>query len=182
MSGSAIAGVMVSVLVGITEEYPEARAYLESRLVPEKKEEFMSVKDINVDDAAVVFDGKNIYEYFKGGAKDLQAPVLREVYDAQARIGLKDVPAMPMFVYKAIGDQWVPVDQTDVTVERWCGADAGADITYERNTVGEHMSEIDNGKPRVEEWLESIFDESYEPSAGGCTVRNVTVDLSTEAS
>ncbi|KAM5343280.1 hypothetical protein ACJ41O_014246 [Fusarium nematophilum] len=172
---SPIAGTLVALLLGITAQYHEARKYLESRLVPETKDKFMSVKDINVADAMREFSGKDIYAYFKGGAADLQAPILQKLFEEQAKLGHRGIPTMPMFVYKAIEDQFCPIEDTDATVKRFC--DAGVRITYERNTVGEHVSEIENGKPRAFKWIQSIFDESYEPPATECSIRDVTVKV-----
>lgn len=178
LNESPIAGTVVAFLLGVSSHYPEAAAYLESRLLPATKDEFLSVRRINVADAVKIFAGRDIYQFFKGGASDLYAPVLVALYDAQTRLGHKGLPRMPMFMYKAIGDQYCPVDQTDATVKRWCGG--GADITYERNKVGEHVSEIENGKPRALEWLWRIFDETYVSSAPGCSVSDVTIDRSAE--
>ncbi|KAM0424369.1 hypothetical protein ACHAPT_010516 [Fusarium lateritium] len=175
LNKSPIAGTLIAFLLGVTAQFPGAKAYLKSRLVRETRAEFLSVRDINVADAMRQFSGKDIYTYFKGGATDLQDPVLTKLYDEEVKLGYKGVPKMPMFVYKAIADQFCPVDQTDATVKRFCGA--GADITYERNTVGEHVSEIENGKPRAYKWLWSVFDESYKPSTSGCEIRNVTVEV-----
>lgn len=178
LNKSPIAGSLIAFLLGVTSQYPEATAYLESRLVSNSKAEFLSVRHINVADAVRQFSGKDIYTYFEGGAMDLQDPVLRRIYDEDVRLGHREVPKMPMFVYKAIADQFSPVDQTDATVERFCSE--GADITYERNTVGEHISEIENGKPRAFDWLWGVFDESYEPSTTGCKIRNVTVKVDSQ--
>lgn len=175
---SPIAGTLIAFLLGVTAQFPEARAYLESKLVEDTKEEFMSVLDINVADAVKAFAGRDIYAYFKSGAADLRAPILTELYASQTRLGWRGVPRMPIFVYKAIGDQLCPIDQTDATMKRWC--ESGAEISYERNTVGEHISEIENGKPRAMRWLWSVFDETYQPVVEGCTSTDVSVDVSAE--
>ncbi|KAM0551236.1 hypothetical protein ACHAPJ_008581 [Fusarium lateritium] len=176
---SVIAGSLVAILLGITSQYPEERKYLESRLIPDTKDEFMSVKHIDVTEAVKQFSGKDIYLFFKGGSADLEVPQLRELYNKQAKLGYKGVPSMPMFVYKAIQDHFCPTHLTDATVDRLCNA--GADITYERNTVGNHVSEIENGKPRAFRWLWSIFDGSYQSPASKRHVADVTEDVSTEA-
>ena len=175
---SPIAASVVSFLLGVTAQFPKARRYLESILRPETKDEFMSVADINVADASKLLAGRDMYAYFKNGAADLQAPILRELYKSQTRIGVRGTPEMPMFVYKAVHDEFCPIDQTDATVKRWC--DAGAEIRFDRNSVGGHVAEIGNGKPRVVEWLWGIFDETYKPGAERCVVKDVTVDLSSQ--
>ncbi|PTD06746.1 Lipase A [Fusarium culmorum] len=173
---SPIAGSLVSILVGITSQYPEARKYLESCLVPAMKDEFMSVLDMEVTETVKHFFGRDIYSFFQGGVADIRAPQLQKLYDEQAKLGSERVPSMPMFVYKAINDQFCPTEWTDVTIDRLCKG--GADITYERNTVGSHVSEIENGKPGALRFLWSIFDGSYVSPAGKRSVSDVTVDVS----
>ncbi|QPC70994.1 hypothetical protein HYE68_001746 [Fusarium pseudograminearum] len=173
---SPIAGSLVSILLGITSQYPEARKYLESRLVPATKDEFMSVLDMEVSESVKHFFGRDIYPFFQGGVADLRVPQLQRLYDEQAKLGSERVPSMPMFVYKAIDDEFCPTEWTDATVDRLCSA--GAEITYERNTVGNHVSELQNGKPGALRFLWSIFDGSYVSPAGKRNVSDVAVDVS----
>lgn len=167
---SAIAATIPAVLLGITAQFPDARKYLVGRLVDSTKDEFMSVIDINAADASSLFAFKDIYAYFKGGKADLQDPMLTKLFETQANVAAKSVPTKSLYVYKAIGDEYVPISQTDATVKRFC--DAGADVTYERNTVGEHVSEIENGKPDAIKYLWSVLNESKKPT--GCTIVDVT--------
>ncbi|KAH6951582.1 secretory lipase-domain-containing protein [Fusarium avenaceum] len=176
---SPLAGTMIALLLGITSQYPEARAYLESRLVEDTKDEFMSVLHTEVTQAVKHFAGKDINSFFQNGAIDLRMPKMQELYDRQARLGYRGVPTMPMFVYKAFEDQFCPIKLTDATIERLCSA--GAEITYERNAVGGHVSEIENGKPRVFRFLESIFDGSYQTPTSKRSISDVTVDVSTQS-
>ncbi|KAF4334621.1 lipase 1 [Fusarium beomiforme] len=176
---SPIAGTLIAFLLGITAQYPDERTYLESRLVPENKEEFMSVLNTELTQTVAKYSGKDIYTFFKGGSDDLRAPNLKILYDKQAKLGFKGVPAIPMFIYKAVQDQFCPVELTDVTVDRLCGL--GAEITFERNTVGSHVSEIENGKSRAFGFLRSIFDESYESPNPKRKILDVTVDVSSRS-
>ncbi|KAI2464013.1 LIP-domain-containing protein [Annulohypoxylon bovei var. microspora] len=178
-NGSAIAGDLVSVVLGVTAQYPEAEAYVRSRLVPSTASEFLNARSMNLGAATKFFSMKDIYAYFAGGAIDLQAAVLRKVYNIEMKLGYHGVPAMPTFVYKAIGDEYCPVEETDALVTKFCGV--GADITYERNTVGGHVAEIINGQPRAINWLRGIFNETYTPNAWGCSIQDVTVNFTTLA-
>ncbi|KAM0354799.1 hypothetical protein ACHAPU_000623 [Fusarium lateritium] len=175
---SPIAGTLIALLLGITSQYPEARDYMQSRLVEDSKDEFMSVLNIEVTEAVRHFSGKDIYLFFRDGTADLRASQLQELYHEQAKLGSKGIPIMPIFVYKAIQDQFCPIDLTDATVDKFCSA--GAEITYERNTVESHVSEIENGKSRVFKFLCSIFDGSYKTPASERNVLDVTEDVSTK--
>jgi hypothetical protein len=172
---SPLAGTLIALLLGITSQYPEVRACLESRLVEDTKDEFMSVLHTEVTQAVKHFAGKDIYSFFQNGVADLRMPQMQELYDSQAKLGYRGGPAMPMFVYKAIKDQFCPIELTDATIERLCSA--GAEIIYERNTVGGHVSEIENGKPRVFSFLGSIFDGSYQTPTSKRNISDVTVDV-----
>ncbi|KAI0885862.1 LIP-domain-containing protein [Annulohypoxylon maeteangense] len=178
-NGSAIAGDLVSVVLGVTSQYPEAKAYVESRLVNSTAAEFLGARNMTLGQTTKYFSMKDIYAYFVGGAVDLQAAVLRKVYNVEMKLGYHGVPAMPMFVYKAIGDEYCPVEETDALVNKYCGV--GSDITYQRNTVGGHVAEIINGQPRAIDWLRGIFNETYTPNAFGCLTRDVTVNLTSLA-
>ncbi|KAF5575994.1 lipase 1 [Fusarium pseudocircinatum] len=137
---SPIAGTLVALLLGITAQYPEERAYQESRLIPETKDDFMAAVNTEVTQNVAKYSGQGIYTFFNGGGADLRAPILQDLYDKQARLGYRDTPMMPMFLYKAIQDQFCTIELTDATVDRLCAK--GAEITFERNTVGSHVSEI----------------------------------------
>lgn len=176
LNKSPLTSNIVNCLVGLTTQYPEAADYIRSRLRPETADVFLSAKDISIDESIAKFAMKDVYDYFIGGEADLQAPILQRILKAEGRRGTYGVPSMPMFIYKAVGDQFCPISLTDSLVETF--SRAGADITYERNTVGGHVAEIENGEARVIKWLWSIYDESYTPSADGCTIRDVSVKVS----
>ncbi|KAI0204025.1 LIP-domain-containing protein [Astrocystis sublimbata] len=174
---SPIAALVVSGLIGMTTQYPEAAAHLRSRLRPDMVDEFLRAKDTNVNDSLRFYAMKDIYSsYLVGGAADLQHPVIQKVFNLEGHLGRHGIPNMPMFIYMAVGDQFSPISQTDALVGRFCAA--GADITYERNTVGGHLAEIENGNERAIAWLRTIFDESYVPSPLGGMIRDVAVDIS----
>jgi hypothetical protein len=172
LNGGPIAGSIIAILLGITAQFPDARAYLTSCLVPETRDEFLSVLETEASKSVLHFSGRDIYAFFKDGKKDVYGPILVELYETQMKIGTRSTPVMPMFIYHAIGDQVCPVDKVDDVVSKW--REDGAHILFERNTLGNHVSEIENGKPRAMAWLRQIFDESYETST--CTIRNVIVE------
>lgn len=55
----------------------------------------------------------------------------------------------------------------------------GANILYQRNTVGAHSSEAVNGRPSALAWLSSVLGGTYAEDypASGCTTEIVTIDL-----
>lgn len=57
----------------------------------------------------------------------------------------------------------------------------GANILYQRNTVGGHSAEETNGRPAALAWLSSVLNGTYaqDYSATGCTTQIVSVNIST---
>lgn len=103
---------------------------------------------------------QNISNYFVSGDADIQVPILQALYNNQGVMGEHGVPRMRIFVYKAIADEINPVVETDALVEKFC--QLGANVLYERNTVGKHVSEYQNGHTRSLDWLSSVFDGTYD--------------------
>lgn len=89
-------------------------------------------------------------------------------------MGLHGVPSMPVFAYKAIQDGISPVEDTDELVGKFC--ESGANILYQRNTVGTHGQEAVNGDADATAFLDAVltgaFGEFY--NTEGCEVVNVT--------
>ena len=92
-------------------------------------------------------------------------------------MGYHGVPQLPLFVYKAIADEVSPVEETDAIVKKYCAV--GANILYQRNTVGGHYVEDINGDARALEWLSSVLGGTYGTTSlsQGCTIQNVTLNV-----
>lgn len=90
-------------------------------------------------------------------------------------MGLHGVPQMPVYAYKAINDQISVIADTDALIASFC--EQGANILYQRNTVGTHGSEEINGDPAATAFLDAVLTGTYAESYAttGCTVENVTV-------
>lgn len=71
---------------------------------------------------------------------------------------------------------WIPVNE-DKKYADVCTV--GANILYQRNTVGAHSSEAVNGRPAALAWLSSVLGGTYADDyhASGCTTETVTIDL-----
>lgn len=181
IDGTAYAGDLPAVMVGVTAEEPGARAILLSKLKtagPYNATTFLSVLHQSVLANFATFAYHTLSDYFVDGGEDVFAPVMTRLLDA-AQAGQHGTPGMPLFVYKAVADEFSPVGQTDDLVDGFCAR--GVEVLYERNSVGEHVSEYANGHSRALEYLSMVFDGTvgsvYENQS--CIVRNVSVVDST---
>jgi hypothetical protein len=131
--------------------------------------------DLTLAQSNKVFGYQVITNYFVDGIADLLTPNVLKVVNSDGMMGYHGTPQMPLFVYKAIKDELSPVADTDALVARYCGV--GATIQYQRNTVGGHGSEDENGDAAAFAFLASVLEGTY--TATGCTTENVTIAINT---
>ena len=170
------AGLMPEVLLGITTQYPAAREYLLSQLKstgPYNKTEFLAAQKYSIEEAFGIYANQSIYEYFKDGQQFFDAPVIQHMIDRDGYMGYHGVPQMPLFIYKSTHDEITRVEDTDELVQRYC--QVGANILYERNTIGGHLAEETNGDKRALQWLSKVLGGTN--NHHGCTIRNVAINV-----
>ncbi|KAH6655969.1 secretory lipase-domain-containing protein [Truncatella angustata] len=176
---SPYTGNLILVLLGIMNEYPDADAYIRSRLRTDGSHNatgFLEGLDMQSLQAFRAFANQDIYAYFKNGQADLkESKVLRRIEKVEWMLGFHGTPEIPLFVYKAIGDHMTPIADTDEHIAQYKRFNVS--ILYERNTVGDHISEIENGQERAIEWLASVFDGTYDGLDQGVRIRDVAVDI-----
>jgi hypothetical protein len=172
-------GNLILVLLGIMNEYPEADAYVRSRLKtegPQNAAAFLKGRDMDSLLAFQNYGGQDIYGYFIGGQADLdESQVLRRIKKVEWMLGYHGTPQIPLFVYKAIGDEMTPISDTDEHMAQY--KRFGVSVLYERNTVGDHITEIVNGQDRAMEWLAGAFNGLNDTADQNVCIRDVTVDL-----
>ncbi|KAI1138644.1 LIP-domain-containing protein [Hypoxylon sp. FL0543] len=173
---SPMMGNIILILLGIVHEYPEADTYIRSRLKPESSDAFLEGNNMQSLQAFRAFANHDLYGYFKNGQADLtDSPILRKIKKVEWMLGYHGVPEIPLFVYKAIGDHMTPIADTDEHIAQYKRFNAS--VLYERNTIGDHVTEIENGQDRAIGWLASVFDGTYDGVDQGVRVRDVTVDI-----
>uniref|UniRef100_A0A8H7K724 LIP-domain-containing protein n=1 Tax=Bionectria ochroleuca TaxID=29856 RepID=A0A8H7K724_BIOOC len=175
LDGTSSAGLLPNALLGLTQQFPAAREFLVSSLKQEKAQDFLAALNMSALQAFVAFYNQSIFDYFINGRDDFTHPILTSLYDGHYDLRLKGVPSVPVFAYKAIGDQFSSIQLSDQLITEYC--DGGAVVLYERNTVGEHISELQNGHSRSLDWLDSLFNGTHAEIYGtsACVVKNVTV-------
>ncbi|KAK4446911.1 lipase [Podospora aff. communis PSN243] len=177
INSSPFTGNIPAGLVGVTNQYEDASAFLLSSLKesgPYNRTGFFKVKEYTILESWAAFAGQDIFEYFVNGIGVMYAPVMLKVLRSNTVMGYHGTPQMPMFVHQGVRDKFSDISLTDALVERYCGI--GVRVRYERNSVGGHIAEITNGPPRVQAWLAGVLEGTGEVEEG-CDVRNVTVAI-----
>jgi hypothetical protein len=187
------AGLIVSGLWGYANAFPVVESYLLSRLTDEVKASgnFTMGRNMNIGEIFTVYAGVDVYSYFIGGEDDIMSsPLLQHFWDTQGVMGVHGLPDMPLYIYKAIGDQLASVQDTDALVDKYCAEgtaaaarkEGGVQILYERNTIGGHVAEEINADASAVEFLSKALNKDLGagwPGSSGCVVRNVTVGTDT---
>ncbi|MCJ1449269.1 MAG: hypothetical protein MMC23_009789 [Stictis urceolatum] len=135
---------------------------------------FLSARNLTFIKSFTTFVNQDIFDYFADGPAVLQNLAVRALVNRDGVMGYHGVPAMPIFAYKAIGDDVSVIGDTDALIERYCAI--GANIKYERNTIGNHAQESLNGAARAMAFLKAVVAGTYINI--GCAVQNVTVKAS----
>lgn len=167
-------------ILGLTAQYPDVRAYLVSQLKasgPYNATTFLMALNYTSDQSAAAFAYQDISQYFIGGFDFLLNTTVDNLVYRDGLMGYHGVPQMPIFAYKAIADLESPIIDTDVLVAKYCAV--GANILYQRNTVGGHSAEFINGHQAASDWLDSVLGGTYAQTylSVGCTIQNVTVNI-----
>lgn len=186
------AWLIPNLLLGLTAQHPRTQRELLAALHPTgpfNASTFLSVRNGSLASSIGVFANQSVLSsYFVNGSVGvLDSPAVRRVFDSDAFMGYHGVPRMPVFVYKAVQDEYSPIDATDALVARYCGV--GTDILYQRNEAGNHLDEETNGDARALAWLRLVLEGDGAGQAtadnttvfvprGGCTVQNVSVAIS----
>lgn len=146
VTGHYYAGLAPLALLGLASRYPEVADYLDRALKssgPYNRSTFLATKTQTTNEVFPTFENQTIADYFVHGEAYLRAPELKAAVHRNWLMGAYSTPTTPLFVYKAVHDEISPVADTDALVDRYCAA--GANILYQRNTVGGHTAEDVNG-------------------------------------
>ena len=167
----------VNGILGLASQDPAAQQYLVGQLKqtgPYNASTFLAARNSTTTQDAALYNSTNIFDYFNDGEAILQNQYIRELTIRDSIMGYHGVPSMPVFAYKAIKDEISAVADTDTLVDRYCAV--GANILYQRNSIGGHAAEATNGALRAYAFLSSVFDGSYASKykSIGCTIQNVT--------
>lgn len=79
------------------------------------------------------------------------------------------VPTAPLFLYNAVHDEILDIARADQAVAQWCAA--GAQITYTRDQLSEHVVLAITATPAVLRWIDDRLAGQAAPN--GCSTRTV---------
>lgn len=180
VNGAPFAGLIPLGLLGLSAEFPEVRTFVLDQLHYSgsfNESTFLSPLNLSIEQVFGEFANQTVYNYFRDGRDIVYNPVLSKVLNSESVLGSHGVPQAPLFIYKAVHDEVTSIEGMDELVGRYCKY--GANILYQRNTVGSHVEEHENGKAAAYRFLQDVLGGKY--SHHGCTVETVTVKVPEDA-
>ncbi|CAH0017081.1 unnamed protein product [Clonostachys rhizophaga] len=181
LSGTPPAGLAFSAIWGLTSQYPGSWDELLKRMKTEGPMNVTGWTEAvkkSVTETAAIFANQDLSEYFTNGFDFLSETLFSTIFYRDGTLGHSGTPKMPVYAYKAIQDEINPIAELDEVIDQYCLD--GANILYERNTIGDHAAEGLNGAYPALFWLQSVFAGTYGSTYNttGCTIRNVTTSYS----
>jgi Secretory lipase len=168
INGGPGAGLIVSVLSGVSRTVPALAAALHTYATPAGKAALAK--------GASQCETPNVIEYgFTNVSDYLTVPLAQflaipAVKTAMARLNLgRSTPTVPLFVYHAVHDELIPIAGVDTTVKRYCSN--GDSVTYTRDMASEHITLALIGAPAALSWLTHRLTGGAVPH--GCTTTTV---------
>lgn len=155
-------GLVPSGIQGLANEYPSIQQLIDAGLKPSRRADFNKTQNLCLSGDILEYLGQDIYDY-TNDRNIFDQPAAVEVMDANA-MG-QHVPKIPLLVYKSVGDEISPVNDTDALVETYC--QGGASVEYKRDELSEHASLEITGSADGMLWL--IDRMNNKPVQQGCT-------------
>ncbi|PWN49095.1 LIP-domain-containing protein [Violaceomyces palustris] len=188
VDGGIASGLIVGVIQGLSNIYPDLQSWSDDNLTEEGKIRFKEASEncfgkvmLSNFMKVVLGSAGKAGGYFKP-KNPLKMKVPKRVL-SENLLGdeAQPVPDMPIYIYQSLHDEVVPFETVDKLVEKW-GA-KGATIEYTRDELSAHMILAFTGTPRAMEWLEDRMKGKPNPAQPGKPlIRTVVTSLADDSS
>jgi hypothetical protein len=162
-NGTPFAGLIPAGVLGLLNQYPELTPILDEHLLPEHREEFYRARKQCLMTNTQVYANKDIVGMFDDRTLVYTNPIAVEI-QAKNALG-HGVPKIPLYVYKAIGDEVSPIAETDALVDKYCAG--GTSVQYHRAILSNHINLAIFGSFGALAWLTDTMNGKNKQK--GCT-------------
>ncbi|OHU31187.1 hypothetical protein BKG76_05810 [Mycobacteroides franklinii] len=167
--GGLFAGLGIAAISALRGSYPALDSVLTAHLTPQGEKIMTTVRGLSTGQAVGRYAMRSLDRYVDRPIAELMALPGLAAMSEDLRLG-KVAPTCPVYVYTAVRDQLVGIDEVDRQVNFY--ATHGTDVTYRRDQLSEHLSLVVLGAPAALRWLAQRL-EGMEPESGTCTVRSM---------
>ncbi|ORZ17149.1 secretory lipase family protein [Absidia repens] len=161
-------GLIPAGIHGLSGQYPELSAYIDSVLKPEKKQTFQDAANSCLAPLVLQFAFQDIQDYVNR-SDYLNDPIATKVLEENI-MGKVGTPKIPLFMYHASHDEVVPFSPAEDMYNSWCSsADSGTSIEFVQDELSEHAILAISGAANAINFLLDGFDNKERKS--GCSKR-----------
>lgn len=157
IDGGPLSGFVLAAAVGLDRAYPSLR--LKDLLNESGAVAAEAIASMCQYEWTMAFANKSMAD-FTTAADPLNLPRVRRILDANT-LGRTD-PAIPLYIYESVHDEFMPLDDVRALVRTYC--DQGNPVQYYEDAVSEHISLAGQGAPAAIAWLGDRFAGSAAPS------------------
>ncbi|KAJ2956542.1 hypothetical protein NQZ79_g7632 [Umbelopsis isabellina] len=165
-------GLVPAGILGLATQNPDLQTYIDSILIPSKKDAFYKAKSqcLAGDILDFVFQDVNTYV---NKTDFLNDPVAVKVLN-ENHMG-KYVPKIPLHMYHAIHDEVVPFPPAQALYQQYCAQ--GVSIQFTTDELSEHVILMITGSASALLWLEARFSGTeVTPGCSNTTVATSALD------
>ncbi|ORZ06046.1 secretory lipase-domain-containing protein [Absidia repens] len=160
-------------------QYPNVSAYLDSVLLPEKKDAFYHSLNLCFPEMVRTYAFQDISTYFNR-PDYLDSPLLSNILDDISLSNKIMPPHIPIFMYHASMDPVTPFRVIPAVYDEWCKN--GASIELIEDQLGDHQSMYVTGLPNMIIHMEQGFNRTtnnstQQPITPTCSHRKVLTSL-----
>ena len=154
LNGTALAGLPAMVVAALSHVYPDLDRVIKEHTNDEGRALLESLEKMTTVGAVIRMAGKNMATYLDEPLEDILAtPEVSHVFD-DIKLGTA-VPAPPVLIVQAVHDYLIDVHDIDALADAY--AAGGADVTYHRDALNEHMLLHPLSAPMTLRWLTDRF-------------------------
>jgi hypothetical protein len=155
LNGSLFSGLPALVIAALAHVYPDLKTVIEEYATDEGRALLESLEKMTTGAAVLRLAKKNIDDYLGPPLDDvLEMPAVQHVF-ADTKLGTA-IPGLPVLVIQAVHDPVIAVEDIDALVEGYMAG--GADVTYHRDPLSEHMTLHPMSAPMALRWLIDRFE------------------------
>ncbi|MGV9409324.1 lipase family protein [Nocardia sp. NPDC003693] len=172
-NNQATAGLVFGAVLGLSREYPEFKALLDTKLNPVGQVLSAIKAPLCVQYQTALLPFLNIYGLINS-PDPFAEPAVQKVL-ADTKLGTT-LPDMPLFLWHSQFDEILPLHSANELVDTYC-RDSSAQVTYTRDWASEHIVAEVVGGPAALLWLFDRLDGK--PAPTGCSTTDMPSMLGT---
>ncbi len=154
LNGSFFSGLPAMVVAALTHVYPDLDRVIGEHVTVEGKAMLTDIQRMTTAHAVLKLIGKDMDNLVDAPLENiLRSPEVQHVFDS-IKLGTA-APSIPVLVVQAVHDRIVSVEDIDALTHTY--ARGGANVTYHRDMLSEHMLLHPMSAPMTLRWLRERF-------------------------